>query len=406
MNKKHTRQSTRNMQIAFDTEQWLTSPSFFRRYDQSITDEWIEKNILTKGNFEWKKYIEFRRNDWFGGTGFYSRAGKNIGPWKRDQLVDMFDLHVPDKKNFKKSFADVTDERCLSLLQTHKDRPWYIHYSGGTDSTTILAALLKHTTSADRERMCVVCNRISVFESPYFYFNFVEPNFKTMDTAEFLLDKHKQTLYEQSIVIDGNLGDQLHRSRAHFKIIQTGFNDFQPKKDPDLFCKFYMQESGLSLSAARWHYDSLLMNIESVDLPMVTMQDWAWWYFFNVYWVTVKLRLLQQLGISYQLFKKSHVIWYDTQDYQSWAIANRQHVRGNIDVFSYKTEAKQYIYELTKDEYYYHFVQKGYNNGFTNKRLQMTSPWFNTVLEDGSFLYAKTDLREILQLLPNHMDQQ
>lgn len=397
------------MEIIWNNQQWLTEPGYLAKFNPLIGDEWIEENIFSDNMFDWTSLREVCKNKFILGTpGFYPRAGKNIGPWKRDKLLSMFDLHMPLSINSELSFAEATDARCQQLLRQHKNKIWYVFWSGGTDSTVIVSSLLKNTVKADREKIFIVCNRDSIFEYPQFYFDFIEPNFKLIEANKFALDMIDifgvPQNYGEYITIDGNPADQLHRSRDAYNLKRAGIANIEPKKNYNVFLKYYTEQRGMSLSAARWLYENMLSNIESTTVPITTFLDWDWWFFFNFSWVGVKMRCYTKTLMSYQQFVSSYIMWYDSQEYQTWALSNSSNIdRNNLDIFGYKIAAKQYIHSLTKDDYYFYFKQKGFQSIFT--KTHNVGQISFAVADDGSHLYLEKHLEKILELLPKHRNQ-
>lgn len=108
--------------------------------------------------------------------------------------------------------------------------------------------------------------------------------------------------------------------------------------------------------------------------------------------------------MSYQQFVSSYIMWYDSQEYQTWALSNSSNIdRNNSDIFGYKIAAKQYIHSLTKDDYYFYFKQKGFQAIFT-KTHNVGQVSF-AVANNGSHLYFEKDLEKILKILPKHRNQ-
>jgi len=399
----------KNIEIAFNTESWLLEKNYFNRYDPKIScEQWIEENIFKTSNYDWKSYIECRKKFIMKNHGgFVVRAGKNIGPWDNKKIIDMFDLHMPVKnKNYKKSFSDVTDERCASLYKSHKNKPWYVLWSGGTDSTVIVSAILKNIPVADREHIHIACNPDSIFDNPVFFFKFIKPNFKIIDSKLFSADYRdlfETTKPKDSIIIDGNLSDQIFRTKESYQIIRQGISDINPKKSPDVLIKFYKNLYSLSSEAASWWYDSLRQNIESVDLPISTLCDWSLWSWFNFYWGMVKLRTFEISNMTYKNFLSNYFIWYDTLDYQQWALSTTSEEKIGKDIYEYKRPAKDYIFQLDKNIYYYYFKQKGYSDVY--RKYQGIGGAIAAIAEDGSILRLDKDIDQILMALPKHLNR-
>ena len=91
------------------------------------------------------------------------RIGDNVFPFCTD-AIDSCNIKLPEYDGtFTKTFGDVTDEQCQYWLREKTDRPWLIFWSGGIDSTVIVASILKNAGLADRENIYIACNRASIY---------------------------------------------------------------------------------------------------------------------------------------------------------------------------------------------------------------------------------------------------
>ena len=314
----------------------------------------------------------------------------------------MFDLAMPQPCSFKKNLQEVTNERCTDLLKQYKDRTIYVQWSGGTDSTLIVAALLKNTCINDRKKIVIACNKDSVFEYPFFYFKFIEPNFEVIELETLQNEISTQTKKNNYVIVDGFPADQLVRFHEKHDLVRKGLMCVDVSKNPDTFVDYYVTTSGCSRDAAAWWYQAVKSNIDSMHMGLNTMGQWLWWNFFNSSYVMVRLRSFYKSNMTYSTFKDSWVNWYHTPDYQSWAMANHEETLLE-DIYSYKSLFKNYIYELTNDEWYRHFKQKSTTLSSHNQWTMHNQ--VDALTSDGTKLYIETDRETILELLPDHKNQ-
>lgn len=291
------------------------------------------------------------------------------------------------------SFAQITDERCHQLRRTIGQHHWSVCWSGGVDSTVILVSLLKNLSPAERERVTVYCNLASVAENPRFYTEHISPNFRVVDIN--LLPSLDGT---DHYIINGELGDQL----SHGVTFSLGHN-----------------LAGLANQSWRTHgkqlidwigarsdrawaeelYDGMAANIDSVAVPVETVQDWTWWLAFNFAWITVKLEMSRVLDMTLELAKDRMVAWYDYPAYQQWSCSNlHTGLKGDLTWPQYKPEFKKYIWEYTHDQYHQLYKIK-INSVSVVKQSRM---WF-CVLDDYTQLYLDRDLDRIAELLPDYI---
>jgi hypothetical protein len=331
----------------------------------------------------------------------YGRTGESVFPFKNTGATQ-FDLTVPIyDSTFAKTFADVTDEQCNLWLQQKSNRPWAVCWSGGIDSTVIVAAILKNTMSADRENIHIVCDRASVYENPDFFYDHVRPNFKIIDVQT----KKMNQLYDTYYVIDGILADQLYCGQAGVGMTEEfpGSLDFNCRTNPDTLLNYIA--SKIDRPFAEWYYEHMMVNINSVNIPIETYYDFWWWQFFNYVWSdhviqhNVSALLTSRDSNSIKQYLDNHLFWYGTADYQQWSMNNNQNkTKYGSSLAETKLPSKQYIYNFDHNEYY---------RVFKTKQDSTSRPRYNSneicVLDDYSFLFPK-DISQILELLPEHIN--
>jgi hypothetical protein len=156
--------------------------------------------------------------------------------------------------------------------------------------------------------------------------------------------------------------------------------------------------------SVEWSYEIIKENIDSTNIPVVTYSDFFWWQSFNLPWAGMKLREFHVHGetryISADLFLENFMQWYDTPEYQQWAMHRKLDVTFSINIAQRKLALKKYVYEFDRDEYYFHFKCKSSSVG---RSIDLTKIFF-CLLDDGRTLYLDRDLEEILTLLPEHIN--
>ena len=121
-------------------------------------------------------------------------------------------------------------------------------------------------------------------------------------------------------------------------------------------------------------------------------------------WVSALLRPHHQRGqnLSINKFLQNNISWYDSSEYQLWAMTSSADKKYSTDIALRKLASKKYIYDFDHNNYYYHFKCKSMSVGRTKpiNRLE----WF-CLTDDGPPLYIEQDLEKILALLPDHINQ-
>jgi hypothetical protein len=338
------------------------------------------------------------------------RAGKQNFPFK-NKISNYINMDMPMfDPGYTESFSSVTDRRCIELLKEKNDRPWLIFWSGGIDSTTVLTSVLKNTTVEDRKNIQVVCNRISVYENPRFFYNHIEKNFNLIDTSE-IYGNSSLDIFKKYYVLNGEFNDQLSVGRgAEFLRIGSDIGLKDCTRDPDQLLESLAKTLGSE--SACWYYERMIENIQSTDLPITTYFDFCWWQFFNYVWTTLHIdrysRYVRRHTHSlenFKLYDLSTVNWFNSEEYQQWSMYNMLVNRdyGN-SVASGKQYAKEYIYEFDHDEYYRLFKTKTPSISWEILLKANPTPTPFCYLDDFTCLTLDNDLDQILNLLPDYLN--
>lgn len=359
----------------------------------------------TYSQSDWDKFlrlIEFNS----GTPASYIRTGTNILPVKNDIITALgWQIPVYDS-TFSKSFSDISDQRCQQLKTKAQGKPWLVLWSGGIDSTVIVTSILKNFAPHELSQVKIGCNKISVYENPHFFYKYIKPNFELINSAN--LDFNDE-LFKTHIVIDGEPADQLFVSRAQdylFKYPESMTKNVRNEPDQLLECLAegtFDSLAPLGSKWATWFYETMMVNIDSVDVPIENYHDFYWWYMFNVTWVGIKIRSLScqtdNTQESLQAYLDNFIHWFDTDDYQQWSMNNNTiGIKYGNNIADYKLVAKQYIYEFDRNEWYFKFKTKK-NSG---SRI-LKHPTWDCILDDFTRLNWKDHTQEILDLLPGHL---
>lgn len=321
------------------------------------------------------------------------RIGPNLFPF----LTESIDSHNIGPLAYDPActatFDDVTDTQCQQWLREKKDKPWLIFWSGGIDSTVIVASVLKNTTPAERENIYIACNRSSMYELPRFFSNHVEPNFQLISTP----DLSDYMWYQQYHVIDGEFGDHLYGGGT-WRTMQQLFPHSMLasiRRHPALAIHCLAVCTKTSNAFAGWYFEHMLNNIDQSGVPIDTYHDFFWWIFFNYHYGAVYVRRKVN-NICYNHAQA----WYGTNAYQQWAMNhNLVGIKYTQEIGGHKLASKQYIYDFDRDPYALTFR-------FKSKSIQYdksSGSGFFCVLDDFSQLHLDRDLNLILQLLPDHI---
>lgn len=389
--------------LYFNQQAWMTNPNLFSQLDPD--------NQLFQSRMPDILEIETGRKKWDPGThSLYSRKGKDNLFFSSD-LKNMPGFRMPDyDKTFSKSWSTIMDDRCKSLHTSNFDKSWLVSWSGGIDSTGIVAAIMRNIPKSDWSNISIACNQMSVREHPRFFINYIQPNFTVVDSAETLFSAaNNPSVY----VIDGEPADQLFAGGNGQTLTNCFGLEYMEKDavdDADLFIDFVAGHGRIpgnppGKTFAEWFYSRLIDNVQSVDVPINTFHDLLWWSYFNFSWISIKLRKLNQGDWakldSAQPYLDRFIQWFDHDDFQQWAMHNNNSLeKYGESVGEYKKSAKSYIFEFDKDKYYMKYKAKASSMSYL---VPCPDPWV-AVTDDLKILRLEQDRDRVNELLPLHFN--
>lgn len=361
--------------------------------DPRISD--LARDCLSDQWDHWTKRPNFDS----GTHSLYVRNGSNNLPFD-NSIVNLMSWQIPRyDPHYSVSFSEITDRRCRDLRASRFDRPWVVYYSGGIDSTGIVCSILKNLPKADLDNITIACNPSSIYENPKFFFTHIQPNFRLLSSAE-IIDRETSDRY---YYFNGEPADQLFAGSIAQSMALRNPEALSKNcvTDPDDLITYIGQKVDPDFGI--WYYETVLENLQSSDVPVETYHDFFWWTFFNHSWVSVKFRLMliaawDRTG-SARPYLENFVNWYDTEDYQRWAmVSNTIGKKYGADVGEYKKTARNYIYQFNKDPYYHRFKTKT----SSASHFGPNRDWF-CMLDDFTLLNLTDHLAIIKQLLPGHI---
>ncbi|WP_396190111.1 hypothetical protein [Flavobacterium sp.] len=258
------------------------------------------------------------------------------------------------------SFAEITDLRALEIEQLHESSglPILVNWSGGIDSTCIVAAIYKVCKPSTIKNTTIRLNNSSYFENPKFFRDIIKPNFNYTEV------ERSGFVDAEYIFVTGDPADQLW---IHADIIELlykfpGQSKNNVNTNPDTLLKFL--ETKTDPAHARWFYTFILQSSTRSPVPVVTYEDFYWWANYNFYYCgnSFKAYLLdyaEHCTERYAIFKKTCVPWYTSNNYQQWSLHNNSNgVKLGNSIASYKEPAKKYIVDVDKNYHYYYYKSK------------------------------------------------
>ena len=276
---------------------------------------------------------------WFG-TGLIDRTG-TLDPGFRTQIID----RIPASSESIPDFESLCDRRARDIVghAQRTGRTIHLYWSGGIDSTLAACALLK-ALGARTEQLVVLFTDESKREYPQFFKTFIKQAKVKTRKIRAIRDGFDQ----DALLVTGELGDQLFGSA---KAIDVPWPRLRGRWQDGLM---QLLESNLaSKPRATTTYTYLAKQIERSPVPIADLYDALWWLNFSCKWQPVSLRMLvghENWPIEALRARTYH--FFQTEDFQRWALSNRDKSIRSNDWTTYKWPARDYIAAFTGDQTY------------------------------------------------------
>lgn len=336
-------------------------------------------------------YIDMSRK--FNPCRFVSRDSSTWSlPWPQE-IMPRFRM-VDYDPNFSLSFAEVSDLKAreyASRIESSNEK-FAILYSGGIDSTVIMAALIKNLTPAQLKNISVCTSMAAVVENPAFWKKYIFGQFEVIDSMVNKYDALIEQGYTPVTADDGDciqgtvfglnllhnweslVGDRLSpESKAHIRGILPGFSnaDVHYSEFKDLFA-VYMQYNANpafplprvenpDLTFGRKLYDKFDLNARTASVPVNSLWDFVWWLIFNVKMLNCAVRgpLYYNDRIEPGPAISAVDNWYLYSGYQHWSMVNNNNGQKiGHSAATYKKAARDYIWDLDRNDWYRAFKLK------------------------------------------------
>jgi hypothetical protein len=247
---------------------------------------------------------------------------------------------LPDPSAYAaKTFEECCELRAQELLALaeRSDKPLYLLFSGGLDSTTVAVAFLRACPLPRlRERLKIVTTTDAWIENP----NFVRSHL--VGTFEFISAYDIGHFYDgRALLVSGD------PSEFGMFINQRLPAQGQALVD-DMFS--YLRTCGLSEAHARSWTDVFETERRQAPIEIATMIDWLWWIRFSWTWQYCSYHGLMGMNVasggltSIDEFHDRVRPFFGTTDFQVWAMM------GNTDRTGRKKAQRTFIEEFTHDE--------------------------------------------------------
>lgn len=282
----------------------------------------------------------------------------NVGPVDRTHTLTMpFRCADTDPipvfdSNFSLSYKDCVMQRIQELGQIHQStgKKFRLLYSGGIDSTGILAAFIEYygveTTGKILE---ISCSKESISENPWTWDRYIRKgNFKLINSHD-----HTNGWNDNVIVLMGEINDHLFGGLGAGRWSQYCMNFnidlYAPASLNTLVQYLAWNKKDNKIATAYYCAARIMQIVDRAPFPIDNMYLLMWWYNFVLSWNGSIYRVLSQsVGLlPSDILTSGFYQFYNTQDLQQWSLNfHYQHPTEFAEPATYKQECKDMIIDI------------------------------------------------------------
>ncbi len=265
------------------------------------------------------------------------------------------EFQIPAAKEFHLSYQDCCLIRATEILdkQESMDKPIYLMYSGGIDSSTILSSFIELLGLVQAsQRITIVMSKESIDENPYFWYKFIRPYFeiKLSDLG------YNEFDFGDWIYVTGELNDQLFGSDLLYDANYWAGNQYlNQMATVDNISKYFLEAKKIDPNSAQTWARLLIQNLKTCPKHNGQIWDTFWWYNFCWKWIYVYYRVFLfskyegQLDIAW--VKNNYFPFFADNNFQLWSLSGLEPKHLN-SIESYKVTAKKFVCKvLGSNEY-------------------------------------------------------
>ena len=299
---------------------------------------------------------------------FFSLYGSWVMPYDRTGVMTtplrtMPQFALPVYRPFKKSYAELCDERASEILQRAERSgvTLYIMYSGGIDSTCMLVSVLKHASPEQKKGIVVLLSHDSIAENPRFFDEHIKRDLRMDSSASF-----PAILGGKDMFLSAEHNDMILGSDKIGKLMRQFYPGVvhEPYRRETIAAHF-APALGQDKELTSFYMDMFERICDAAPIDIRTNLEFLWWINFSFKWhacyyyILMFTKAAQTAGITEEYLRDRFVSFFNTDEFQLWSMHNTdKRIRDTWK--SYKWVAKDIIYEYTKDaEYRDHKIKRG-----------------------------------------------
>ena len=321
---------------------------------------------------EWVQLYKYPKHSFLSDTGTYldnrmhqSRISTNSEFFHPVSILDK--CIVPQKSPVALDWDDITYDRytqILDRLQTHNGL--LVEWSGGLDSTFIVAVLIKYGNRDIWNNTKICYNEYSVDENPYFARDIIVKYFSNRCNSTNHVLKRMFEPDDGMLRINGIGGDRLQASKFGMRwLLMYGSKDIAFANNKDKILEFMsMAHDDTNSRAGELIYNAVVATAQQYNLDIATVGDFFWWWDFSFGMADIyaPVRAIIPHAMSRANIAESSdgsLGWFITKEYQQWALQEYQSSKfADYSTGRSHIQHKRVIYEVDDNEFYFNFKNK------------------------------------------------
>lgn len=255
--------------------------------------------------------------------------------------------------NESRSLSELCDLRACDIINQEKDV--FVLWSGGIDSSVALCSLLKNSSSTWRKHnLKIVYNRFTIQENKIFL-ELLQKKFDLFFihiNHDYILPSVNKLVNKNQIIVTGEMGDQIMGN--HFSFVNPEIA-IKRCDDKNILKSYYrlnkkFKDSGISLEEIDLDEVISVSEILNSKCPFKVKNvfDFLTWLNISITWDFNCNRYILPNISRTNLYN-----FFDTYEFQNWAICNHERKFEDIKKSEYKREFKEYMFEFIREAFIY-----------------------------------------------------
>jgi hypothetical protein len=366
----------------------LDDTLYFSSISYNYYHDSIWQDIYDSCGYDGKTFINISRR--INPCRFITRNGEWSLPWKQE-LIPGFEMPAYDA-GYSKTFTEVTDEKCMRIaVDIRAGKKFAVFYSGGLDSTVIMAGFIKNLSAEELKSVVVCASTETIIENPNFWHKYIHGKLKVVDSNKIKYDDLIEQGYTPITADEGDcmfgtlfgltlynnfdyyVSDLSADSKANLQNIKYKISD--PDVHYSEYADLIIRHLGIAADPnfGKLLYEKYDRNIKTATVPVRSLHDFFWWLIFNMKYLNCSVRgaLYFNDRVEWKQAIYSVMNWYNDPEYQLWSMANNNNGQKiEKTLATYKMAARNYIYDLDHNEWYKTF------------KVKLESLWNITIQQD------------------------